>query len=95
MEFSEDMTSSKAGTSPYMSPECINGKPYNKQTDIWSLGVVLYELMTLQLPFVASTMRGVSKLIKKMNYTKVKDIVPEGLYSEELLALVERLMHPE
>lgn len=71
MEYSEDMTSSKAGTTPYMSPECINGKQYGKETDMWSLGIVLYELMTLNLPFNAPTMKGIAKLIKKMNYTPV------------------------
>jgi len=92
MEYSEDMTSSKAGTTPYMSPECINGKPYGKETDMWSLGVVLYELMTFTLPFNAPTMKGIAKLIKKMSYTPVQELVPEGLYSDELVNLIPRLM---
>ena len=48
--------------------------------------------MTLNLPFNAPTMKGIAKLIKKMNYTPVKECVPEGLYSDELLNLVERLL---
>ena len=35
------------GTPYYISPEIIEGKPYSLMTDIWSLGVILYELCAL------------------------------------------------
>jgi serine/threonine protein kinase len=42
------------GSPAYMSPQQIKEHPLNHQTDIWSLGVVMYHLLTGQLPFQGS-----------------------------------------
>jgi len=42
------------GTLAYCSPEIILKKPHSSKTDIWSLGIVLYSLLTRRMPFVVS-----------------------------------------
>ena len=48
-----DVTKSVVGTPYYLSPEIIDGLPYSFKSDVWSLGVLLYEMCALKPPFDA------------------------------------------
>lgn len=59
------------GTPYYLSPEICNDLPYNNKTDIWSLGCVLYELLTYKHPFDAQTQAALINKIMKGNYEPI------------------------
>jgi NIMA (never in mitosis gene a)-related kinase len=51
-----------------ISPEVWRDEPYTFVSDIWSVGCVLYEMLTLKPPFSASDMSGLFKKVLKGQY---------------------------
>ena len=78
------------GTPYYFSPEIINGKPYDSKSDIWSLGVLLYEMMTFKMPFNANSLPMLSVKIMRGQY-----IPPPTIYTKDLRELVTKCLTVE
>ena len=75
------------GTPYYLSPEIIENRPYNFKSDIWSLGILLYEMCSLRPPFDASSLHHLALKIVQGRYSPIP-----AQYSRELKALTQSLL---
>jgi serine/threonine protein kinase/tetratricopeptide (TPR) repeat protein len=75
------------GTSQYMSPEQARGKPVDARTDIWSLGVVLYEMATGRPPFHGETKTDVIVAIAKNDPPPIARFAPNAPAEFEWIVL--------
>ena len=67
LEQTAALAKSTVGTPYYMSPELCNNTPYSYKSDVWAVGIVLYELATLRQPFGTSDqlrLPGVYRLVR-------------------------------
>jgi eukaryotic-like serine/threonine-protein kinase len=76
------------GTPDYVSPEQAMGRGVDARTDIYSLGVLLYEMLTGEVPFTAGTVVGVAMKHVNEQIPDVQSRRPE--VSSALAAVVER-----
>ena len=72
-----------------LAPELIENKPYSNKIDIWSLGIILYELMTLRKPFEIKSITLLFEKINNADYPKIKNLN----YNKTLINLVESLLN--
>jgi TolB-like protein/Flp pilus assembly protein TadD/tRNA A-37 threonylcarbamoyl transferase component Bud32 len=68
---------SMLGTAAYMSPEQARGEEVDARTDIWSLGVVMYEMITAQLPFKSEYEQAVIYSILNEEPTEIEKLRPD------------------
>jgi serine/threonine protein kinase/Tfp pilus assembly protein PilF len=69
-------TGTTMGTAAFMSPEQAQGEEVDHRTDIWSLGVVLYEMLAGQLPFQGENEQSVLYSIMNRDPEPVSNLVP-------------------
>ena len=67
------------GTPYYISPELCKDLPYDKKSDVWALGCVLYEMVMLKHPFDAETQLELYTKIINDDYEEVDDYYSKGL----------------
>lgn len=85
--FQAGLLNTQTGTPYYSSPEVWDDLPYDFQSDIWSLGCVLYEMAALEPPFTAADMDSLYWKVVKGVYTPL----PET-YSLDLGIMVRNLL---
>ena len=77
----------QTGTPYYASPEVWKDKPYDHKSDVWSLGCVLYEMITLRPPFRAKDMEGLFNKVCKGQFSRIPD-----RFSDDLFKIVQYLL---
>ena len=75
------------GTPYYLSPEICLNKPYDEKSDVWSLGVVLYEMITLNKPFDSESQMGLFMKILKGKPAPINNTIKHS-YSQKLISLI-------
>ena len=78
------------GTAAYMSPEQAKGEPVDHRTDIWSLGVVLYEMISGQLPFKGERETSMMYSIVHEEPKSLKALKPD--IPDEIMKIIARTL---
>ncbi|XP_044754347.1 aurora kinase C [Coccinella septempunctata] len=91
------------GTLDYLPPEMVLGKPHNEKVDLWSLGVLCYELLVGRPPFETESYENTYNAIRTIKYSfpdyvsaEAKDLISKLLVldPDERLSLENILKHP-
>eukprot|EP01064_Diplonema_japonicum_P022993 TRINITY_DN3336_c0_g3_i1.p1 TRINITY_DN3336_c0_g3~~TRINITY_DN3336_c0_g3_i1.p1 ORF type:complete len:287 (+),score=35.79 TRINITY_DN3336_c0_g3_i1:189-1049(+) len=77
------------GSPSFMSPEMWTGEVYSELTDMWSYGIVLYELVSLKKPFQGTTQAELKRVV-----TTQLSPPPPASYSAPLRSLITALLSP-
>lgn len=83
-----NFAASVVGTPYYMAPETLNEAPYAQAADVWSLGVVIFELLTLCRPFTADSMGALVLKISTGAYNR--DALAASPHPTQLTQLASR-----
>jgi serine/threonine protein kinase len=74
----EDQLRTKCGTPSYVAPEVFSGQSYTGEpVDVWSAGVILYEMLTGEVPFVAPSINQLLRMIQRAD-VRYPEAMPRG-----------------
>ncbi|EAR94919.1 Serine/Threonine kinase domain protein (macronuclear) [Tetrahymena thermophila SB210] len=86
-----DFAYTQTGTPYYTSPEVWQNRPYDSKCDVWSLGCVLYEIVTLEPPFKGTSMEDLYKRVLRGNFSPIN----LQRYSSDLQKFIESCLKVE
>lgn len=95
LEATLDTAESRVGTAYYCSPQIALGDAYTAKTDVWSIGVVLFEVMTFQRPFLSITNnnRQIFDCIVRDDPVPTLRKLCQGYYNNTLLNIVDACLY--
>ena len=79
------------GTILYSCPEMVQNKKLTVKADVWSLGAIMYEFLTLEQPFKGDNPLLIANNIVKCQYKPI----PQDEYSEDLIGVIEKCLTVE
>ncbi len=90
LETSRTQTGMLIGTFAYMSPEQYHGEHADERSDIWSFGVLLYELLGYRRPFTGETPASLMHSICQQELAPLSDLLPDC--PQELEIIVSKIL---
>lgn len=83
------------GTIGYMAPERAMGCTASVKTDIYSLGVILYQLLTLRLPFIRPSLRDFRKMAQHERWIDPQEVAPHRDIPMQLSHIAKKCLQPD
>ena len=74
LKFEGEKRTSIVGTPLYMAPELLKEKEYSYEIDIWSLGIIIYEILIGKTPFETQHFEELLRKLNKLDYSFPKNI---------------------
>ena len=90
LENTKSRAKSVIGTPYCFSPEMCKGEEYDEKTDVWSLGILLYEMCQLEYPFQGKSISELTSAIISKKYKPIPDI-----YSKDLKDIIHGMLKKE
>ena len=82
------------GTLAYMAPERTLRQPATVSTEVYALGVMLYQMLCLRLPFKRKTFKDFRKSVHRERFEDPSRVAPQREVPSQLVRIAKRCMHP-
>mmetsp|Transcript_26350 Transcript_26350/g.40212 ORF Transcript_26350/g.40212 Transcript_26350/m.40212 type:complete len:88 (-) Transcript_26350:409-672(-) len=76
-----------------MAPEIFNEKKYNEKADMWSLGIIMYILLTGKAPYFGNDDERIISQVKKGHYNR--RLLQDSRISKQAQTLIDKLLNKD